>query len=286
MTTPTAADRAAVRAAALAALLAACSRAPADSAAPALTLPSPDPSCTTIFGRPSAATGLSEAACVPRIDGETDWRPTEWAPADFAALRAWSLDDPPAPPVEDPWSQSPAPVAQDGVCTAIPTAPGRYRLATLPDAEAARAAGGQVTHGGACGLCSSLADLAVYAENNDLTAPGRACGLAGITGGIDAADACFQALGFTPPCARIWAWNAAHTREACFDLCIEAAADPYNTPDGGLNPCLQCDEDESGPVFLAVAGRTRRNSGLANAMCRRCDLVWRVHHDPRLGAGD
>ena len=52
----------------------------------------------------------------------------------------------------------------------------------------------------------------------------------------------------------------------------------YHTPDGALNPCIQCDEDESGPVFKAVAGRTRRNSGLASALCRPCESVASVTH--------
>ena len=41
---------------------------------------------------------------------------------------------------------------------------------------------------------------------------------------------------------------------------------PYNQEDGTLNPCLQCDEDVFGPVFKALAGRTRRKSGLAAAI--------------------
>jgi hypothetical protein len=61
-------------------------------------------------------------------------------------------------------------------------------------------------------------------------------------------------------------------------VCIALLDDPYHEPDGALNACLQCDEDESGPVFKAVAGRTRRNSGLATALCRPCETVWRVEH--------
>jgi len=38
-------------------------------------------------------------------------------------------------------------------------------------------------------------------------------------------------------------------------------------------PCAQ-----SGPVFKAVAGRTRRNSGLPNALCRPCSEVRPLVH--------
>jgi hypothetical protein len=62
------------------------------------------------------------------------------------------------------------------------------------------------------------------------------------------------------------------------EICTALLADPYNTPDGGLNACLQCDEDNRGAVFKAMAGRTRRNSGLATAICRPCDTVAPVIH--------
>ena len=34
------------------------------------------------------------------------------------------------------------------------------------------------------------------------------------------------------------------------------------------NPCLQCDECRSGPIFQKVAGRTRRGSGIQSAIER------------------
>jgi hypothetical protein len=41
---------------------------------------------------------------------------------------------------------------------------------------------------------------------------------------------------------------------------------------------LQCDEDRSGAVFKAIAGRTRRNSGLPSAICRPCSTVTPLVH--------
>lgn len=61
-------------------------------------------------------------------------------------------------------------------------------------------------------------------------------------------------------------------------ICLANLDQPYNLEDGTLNPCIQCDEDESGPVFKAVAGRTRRNSGLPNAICRPCSEVRPLVH--------
>jgi hypothetical protein len=106
----------------------------------------------------------------------------------------------------------------------------------------------------------------------------------------DAHIACLQALGFTDACARIWYFNTIHTREACLAPCLLAIDAPYHLPDGTLNDCLRCDEEQSGPVFKAIAGRTRRNTeaiagrtrrntGVASAMCRPCDEVQPlVHH--------
>jgi hypothetical protein len=161
-----------------------------------------------------------------------------------------------------------------------------YRLRTFPDGPAARAAGHAVTHHGACGTCSTLRDLAVYLERPDLTAPVRRCGML-----IQAADAlaCLEALGFTRPCAETWHWNALHTRQACFLTCLGSWAEgaPSAGPDGRLNACLQCDEDRSGPVFKAAAGRTRRNSGLPSSIPRTAEEVAPVVHDylPAAGRG-
>jgi hypothetical protein len=90
--------------------------------------------------------------------------------------------------------------------------------------------------------------------------------------------ACLRALGFTEPCAQIWYFNTLHTRDRCLLECLGALGQPYHHADGSLNACLVCDEVESGPVFKAVAGRTRRNTGVASAMCRPCDEVLPLVH--------
>lgn len=49
---------------------------------------------------------------------------------------------------------------------------------------------------------------------------------------------------------------------------------PFVKPDGSLNSCLQCDEDESGPVFKYYSGRTRRNSGIESEIPRPSDSIY------------
>lgn len=234
----------------------------------------------TLFGRPEAATGLSEEECGDTCTcGGEVWQAPEYSEGDLVALRAWTLVEPYEALTTDPYDQAaPTEGADDAVCGVLTEATGTYRLESYAEMGSLQAAGATLTHTGACGLCSTLTDLAVYMEVTDLTEPVRACGLEHITGEPEELVACIEELGFTTPCAWIWAWNTLNTREHCLEECLAALDSPYNEPDGSLNPCLQCDEDVSGPVFKAHAGRTRRNTGLPNAICRPCDEVVRIEH--------
>ena len=153
-----------------------------------------------------------------------------------------------------------------------------YHLATFPDAAAARAEGFATTHVGTCGTCSTMQDLAVYLARPDLTAPVRHCGIM-----LSEKEnlSCLEALGFSPACARTWYFNEVNTRRECLTTCVWAWAcgTPSTEPDGRLNACLQCDEDRSGPVFKATAGRTRRNSGIRSSISRPDEQIAHVVHD-------
>jgi hypothetical protein len=153
-----------------------------------------------------------------------------------------------------------------------------YRLTTFAAMTAARAGGFAVTHVGACGTCSTLQDLAVYLEKPDLTAPVRKCG---IRWGASARLTCLEALGFSTPCAQTWLYNVENTRRECFSVCLWSwfEGEAPTGKDGRLNACLQCDEDRSGPVFKAAAGRTRRNSGIRSSIPRPNDDIAPIVHD-------
>jgi hypothetical protein len=155
----------------------------------------------------------------------------------------------------------------------------RYRIATFAGEAEARAAGFSVTHVGACGTCSTMQDLAVYLERPDLTAPVRRCGIHPTESGT---IACLERLGFSAPCARTWYFNVVNTRHECIFVCVVSwlEGEPSATgPDRRLNDCLRCDEERSGPVFQAVAGRTRRNSGIRSSIPRPDEDVAHVVHD-------
>jgi len=231
-----------------------------------------------LFGRPNANTGLGADMCGPTCTcrGEPFEAPA-YGDAEADALLAWTLGEPFAELTSDPYDDPAPPAAPDGtVCAVVEDDGMRYGLETYPSEDEARTAGAIPTHFGACGVCSTLADLAVYMRFPDLTAPVRDCAMRS-----DDAEqmACLEGLGFTHPCAQIWFFNAHHTRDFCFLECIEALDQPYHHPDGTLNACLLCDEEQSGAVFKAVAGRTRRNTGIASAMCRPCSEVQPLLHE-------
>lgn len=152
-----------------------------------------------------------------------------------------------------------------------------YHLETFESVEAAENARAIVTHVDACGACSTLQDLAVYAENLDLGASVRKLALKNFSKPFDSLQVALESLGFTKPCAQIWAFNTRNTQKKCFAVCI--TNNRYNKKNGDLSKCLQCDETKSGPVFKAIAGRTRRNTGIVNAICRFCDEVKEVKHN-------
>lgn len=155
----------------------------------------------------------------------------------------------------------------------------RYRIGSYPSATAANAEGAHVTHGGACGTCSTLQDLAVYLRRRDLTTPVRRCGVFSAVKPL--AMSCLTALGFSDACAETWYYNTRHTARMCGLICLQSwiKGEASNKPDGSLNDCLACDETQSGPVFKKVSGRTRRNSGILSSIGRGRDEIYPLVHD-------
>jgi hypothetical protein len=230
-----------------------------------------------MFGQPVAATGLNATQCQATCTCK-NFTSKDFTPEQLASLREWTLGTPYEVPTTDPYDE-PLPHSDPAVCAMYVEnmANKLYSLRTYSDEAAAEAAGAILTHHDACGLCSSMSDFAVYAEDRDIGASVKLCALQTLSEPFENLVACIEGLGFTPPCAKIWAYNTLNTRENCFLPCFNS--DIYHNEDGSLSECLQCDEDISGPVFKAVAGRTRRNTGLASSICRPCEEVKPVAHD-------
>ena len=244
-------------------------------------------SCAILFGSPNENTGLDADQCRPSCScGSETFTAKTYDDAFIQSLiDDWTLATPYPEITTDPYASPAPPDDPEGtVCGVLPQGdasqkPRPYAPVTYPSEAAATAAGAKVTHFGHCAVCSTLENLAVYMRNDDLTAPVRDCGLASpSTDGGNGDVECLQKLGFDLPCAEAWAYDTAHTKSVCLDICIQNLTAPYNLPDGSLNPCIACDENESGPVFKAVAGRTRRNSGIPNAICRPCGEVRPLIH--------
>ena len=108
----------------------------------------------------------------------------------------------------------------------------------------------------------------------DMAAAGKICAIKSLFS-LEHGINCFESHGFTRPCAAIWTYNAIHDSKACFATCVINYFTNYNGPPPSckLNNCLDCDEEEAGPLFKKFAGRSSRNSGLESAITRKCGEV-------------
>jgi hypothetical protein len=249
-----------------------------DASPPDAPPPDARPACTKLFGQPTENTGLGPESC----GGDcpcTGHVPTTFTDAEVEALKDRVLLNPPAPLPDDPY-QTPElyPDQADRFCGVVPGDGLSYTLVSYDSIAALEVAGATLTHHGACGRCSSLEDLAVYVSRGDLAGPVRGCGIGGFIANQEQSIACLRLLGFTAACAEIWFHNTEATRSRCLEECLGNLDADYHLPDGSLNPCIQCDEDQAGAIFKAVAGRSRRRSGLPSALCRPCQTVAPVTH--------
>jgi hypothetical protein len=234
----------------------------------------------------------------PGTSPRTDWTTMIPVYRNLTWTNPYSIDcDPYADP--DTCDTTP-PLEQGGACVVTYETPTTARADTCPSSysvstyagtyQEAEAAGLVVTHSGACGACSSLQDLSVYMEQGaNMRTSSQGCGFRGIS---DPADGvlCFQQLGMTDACAAVWYYNTKSTSTFCAaTLCgaFVLSGDPPNgpAPTCELAACLQCDEDNSGPIFEEYAGRNRRNSGLLSEIVRPCssNVYFTEHYDPCTG---
>ena len=239
----------------------------------------PNRTCNGLYGLPNERSGVDEQSCSMQClcadEDLTFSRPPLDAPLfTYRNATTWPLLE--QDPYQIEWANTDdADLTEKACVIEINHEQQSYRLETMNLDEAPSA---YITHLGPCGACSSLRDLKVYLDNIDLTEPVRSCGLRGLNSEISETVSCLQDIGFSDACAEIWAYNTKNTRESCLDVCLAHLQSPYVDENGELNPCLDCDEQKSGPIFKKIAGRTRRNSGLASAICRPCNSVSLIFH--------
>lgn len=157
-----------------------------------------------------------------------------------------------------------------------------YETVTLNKDDLAKNLDAQITHYGSCGTCSSVKDLNVYITHPNLTQDAKRCALFSWIKPFSIS--CFESLGFSHECAKIWYYNAKNTRKHCFGICIRSmiSKEPINLSDGSPNSCIRCDEIKSGPTFKRIAGRTRRNSGLISEINRSTSEISHVDHNYKI----
>lgn len=238
--------------------------------------------CTYLFGRPNEKTGLTWDQCKDFYNCEgVKFTAPVYTETDLIALNSKIHLNPLPVLTSDPYETPELfPEEPEKACGLIwdTLNPDAYTLETYESTEAAELAGARVTHTGPCGHCSSLQSLAVYIYQGDLATPVKQCTYDSILLGDDYLMECLQKLGFDENCAKIWMYNGKNTKKVCMSTCLPLQNAAYHNPDGSLNDCIQCDEDKSGPVFQAVSGRTRRNSGLPTALCRPCSTISSIDH--------
>lgn len=237
-----------------------------------------DPCEGVLFGIPISTTGLSDSKCKPICECK-NFISKQFTAEDIAELRSWKLTNPFEELTSNPYRQ-PVPESEPCLCGIVieDMEEKEYRLETFKDEKEAAEAGAYVTHYDACGLCSTLEDMALYVEDLDIGKAVRECGIKNLATPFRDLLSCLEDLGFSKPCAQIWAYNVRNTQDKCFQVCITDNG-KYHNEDGTLTPCLACDEKNSVPVWRATGGRSRRNMGVANNICRFCDEVRPLQHD-------
>jgi hypothetical protein len=90
-------------------------------------------------------------------------------------------------------------------------------------------------------------------------------------------------IGLSLECAKIWNYDGIYDGQMCGATCAGDITSPNNGPAPAceLSACLQCDEEQAGPLFSSIGGRTRRRSGLLSEIIRSCDSIAKfIKHDP------
>jgi hypothetical protein len=191
--------------------------------------------------------------------------------------------------------------------------PAEYSLQSFRNKEEADAAGATLTHWGACGVCSTTQDLAVYIENVDLTTLGVECSVAAIFGEFEDGVRCYMRAGYTrvrdsvpcaivcvgffmllpgnsvskmhmhcsvflsnkylKPCATMWVYNARQTQDFCEQTCVEFRLD--KRPNNGDPP--QCVLDDCLECDEVNAGPLFQK--IAARSRRRSGLISKIARD-------
>jgi hypothetical protein len=143
-----------------------------------------------------------------------------------------------------------------------------------------------------CGVCSSAQDFWARIDNFDtLETNSIVCATTfTLSTGSDRFNKliqCYRDMGFTTPCATMWAHSAAVSTIQCGVVCLPDASgittlNLDSPPTCLFAACLQCSADFQ-VDFDILAGRTLYNSGITERIVRSCDVFTRIEHDHCVG---
>eukprot|EP00567_Pseudictyota_dubia_P000005 CAMPEP_0197464492 /NCGR_PEP_ID=MMETSP1175-20131217/64050_1 /TAXON_ID=1003142 /ORGANISM="Triceratium dubium, Strain CCMP147" /LENGTH=235 /DNA_ID=CAMNT_0043000473 /DNA_START=379 /DNA_END=1086 /DNA_ORIENTATION=+ len=168
-----------------------------------------------------------------------------------------------------------------------------YGMKTFESRSDAENAGANVTHLGACGVCSSAQDLAVMGKKSDeISSEFQSCGTKFFTkafvlpnGDVNTEFgtlvSCISELGYTDDCGLLWAYQVAVSAALCTDECSKGEPFYGAPPACELSGCLKCAAEKEGFAFNKLAGRTFLNSGIRDTIVRPCKDFASIVHDPQ-----
>lgn len=167
-----------------------------------------------------------------------------------------------------------------------------YEMRTFESWAAAEAAGADITHKGACGVCSNAHDLAIYMKDilSMTTYKCREAFLVGYTKSPKeaflSAVGCYKDTGLTHPCAEIWAYGSTAVMLTCKDEIDE----DKRTNATVVGPPPGCQYSKEWMCILTgsqyrestmFGGRTLPNSGIIfGRLPFPCDAITSVIHRP------
>ena len=121
----------------------------------------------------------------------------------------------------------------------------------------------EVMHCGPCGKCSNQQDINIYNQTKDtLTATTTKCAWLGFLGRSLTQYCMDNFVGFTEECNSCWMDNIFCDMEKCKWTCLKYKLLGIGEFENGLDPCLNCDEQNCGPAFKQCAGANRRRCGI------------------------
>eukprot|EP00540_Astrosyne_radiata_P017432 CAMPEP_0116833406 /NCGR_PEP_ID=MMETSP0418-20121206/6418_1 /TAXON_ID=1158023 /ORGANISM="Astrosyne radiata, Strain 13vi08-1A" /LENGTH=356 /DNA_ID=CAMNT_0004462851 /DNA_START=32 /DNA_END=1102 /DNA_ORIENTATION=- len=172
-----------------------------------------------------------------------------------------------------------------------------YRVVQYDTVDDAVQEGASVIHKGKCGVCSNANDVGLRGSEIDFQQEILLCSLDYSLSGsnpnrfqalIDCMSDPTKSIGFSEPCARLWAHYSALNFFLCSEPCASGLTGTisFNGPPPKCEPsdCRQCTIDLIQDIFDDLSGFTMNGAGFLEDIVYPCDEYYPIFHDPCIGA--